>query len=264
MQLGCSTILYGGHDLDTALDSIRKVGYKAIELCAIPGMAPHLKLGESAAYYQEVKSKAAGRGLVIESIGASGTFGDRAKFLQVLDAAAAVGAPLVTTGAGGKMDDEASFKEVVSAVNGVVGECRARGVKLSVKPHVNNAVYDTDTAHRFMQEVDRAWVGLNYDPTHVWRNGKMEIPEQTVGKISDAIISLRIRDVKGRQTAIGPVEGQVAPNGDLNLPALMAEFRKIKGVEYAVVEIVGTKDYAVAQVDDVIRRSFDYFNPILT
>ena len=203
MQLGCSTILYGGHDLDTALDSIRKAGYRAVELCAIPGMAPHLKPGESAAYYQEVKSQAAGRGLVIESIGASGTFGDRAKFLQVLDAAAAVGAPLVTTGAGGKRDDASSFQEVVRSVNDVVGACRSRGVKLSVKPHVNNAVYDTDTAHRFMQEVDRAWVGLNYDPTHVWRNGKMEIPEQTVGRIADHIISLRIRDVKGRQTSIG-------------------------------------------------------------
>jgi sugar phosphate isomerase/epimerase len=262
MQLGCSTILYGGHDLDVALDRIRSVGYSAVELCAIPGMAPHLKLGESAAYYRDVKSGIAGRGLVLESIGASGTFGDRAKFLQVLDAAAALGAPLVTTGAGGKMNDDASFKEVVRAVNGVVGECRARGVKLSVKPHVNNAVYDTDTAHRFMQEVDRAWVGLNYDPTHIWRSGKMEVPEQTVGKILDHIISLRIRDVKGRQTAIGPVEGQIAPNGDLNLPALANEFKKIRGVQYAVLEIVGTKAYTVAQADDVIRRSFDYFNPL--
>ncbi|MSS71900.1 MAG: sugar phosphate isomerase/epimerase [Candidatus Latescibacteria bacterium] len=263
MKLGCSTILYGGHDLDIALDRIKAIGYRAVELCALPGMAPHLNLGESVAYYQDVKSRVSDRGLAIESIGASGTFGDRSKFLQVLDAAVAVGAPLVTTGAGGKMDDAASFKEVVRAVNDVVGECRARKVKLSVKPHVNNAVYDTDTAHRFMQEVDRAWVGLNYDPTHVWRNGKMETPEQTVGKISEYILSLRIRDVKGRQTSIGPVEGQIAPNGDLNLPALMKEFKKIQGVEYAVLEIVGTKDYAVAQVDDVVQRSFDYFSTLL-
>ena len=114
-----------------------------------------------------------------------------------------------------------------------------------------------------MQEVDRAWVGINYDPTHVWRNGKMEVPEQTVGKISDDIISLRIRDVKGRQTSIGPVEGQIAPNGDLNLPALAQEFKKIRGVQYAVLEIVGTKGYTVAQADGVIRRSFDYFQPLL-
>jgi sugar phosphate isomerase/epimerase len=160
------------------------------------------------------------------------------------------------------MDDDASFKEVVRAVNEAIPDCRSRKVKLSVKPHVNNAVYDTETAYRLMREVDREWVGINYDPTHVWRSGKMEIPEQTVGRILDDILSLRIRDVKGRQTAIGPVEGQIAPNGDLNLPALAAEFKKSRKVEYAVLEIVGTKDYAVAQVDDVIRRSFDYFKPL--
>ena len=262
MQIGCSTILYGGHDLDTAIDRIRAVGYKAVELCAIPGMAPHLSLGEGEAYYAEVKAKSADAGLAIESIGASGTFGERDTFLQVLDAAAAVGAPLVTTGAGGKMDDEASFGEVVDAVNAVTPDCARRKVKLSVKPHVNNAVYDTDSAHRFMQEVDTDWVGINYDPTHVWRNGKMEIPEDTVGKILDRILSVRIRDVKGRQTAIGPVEGQVAPNGDLNLPALAEQFKKIPGLTYAVLEIVGTKDYTVEQVDDVIKRSFDYFEPL--
>ncbi|MDP6776583.1 MAG: hypothetical protein QGI83_07455, partial [Candidatus Latescibacteria bacterium] len=70
-------------------------------------------------------------------------------------------------------------------------------------------------------------------------------------------------DVKGRQTAIGPVEGQIAPNGDLNLPPLAEEFKKIPGLTYAVLEIVGTKDYTVEQVDDVIKRSFDYFQPLM-
>ena len=263
MEIGCSTILYGGHDLNTALQRISATGYKAVELCAIPGMSPHLSLGESEGYYAEVKSKAADAGLEIESIGASGTFGERDTFLKVLDAAAAVGAPLVTTGAGGSMDDDASFAEVVVAVNSVTPACASRNVKLSVKPHVNNAVYDTDSAYRFVQEVDTDWVGINYDPTHVWRNGKMEIPENTVGKILDWIISLRIRDVKGRQTGIGPVEGQIAPNGDLNLPALADQFKKIPGLTYGVLEIVGTKDYSVEQVDDVIKQSYDYFEPLL-
>ncbi|MDP6776640.1 MAG: TIM barrel protein, partial [Candidatus Latescibacteria bacterium] len=200
MEIGCSTILYGGHDLKTAIDRIGATGYKAVELCAIPGMAPHLSLGESEAYYADVRDLITNAGLAIESIGASGTFADRDTFVQVLDAAAAVGAPLAATGAGGKMDDDASFKEVVDAVNAVTPDCASRGVKLSVKPHVNNAVYDTDSAHRFIQEVDADWVGINYDPTHVWRNGKMEIPEETVGRILDSILSLRIRDVKGRQT----------------------------------------------------------------
>ena len=263
MKIGCSTILYGGHDLDAALASIAAIGYQAIELCAIGGMAPHLDLGEDDAYYKGIAAKVADSGLAIESIGASGRFGDPDVFRQTLDAAAAVGAPLVTTGAGGKLDDEASFAEVMKAIHAVTPDCASRKVKLSVKPHVGNAVYDTSTAARMMKEVDKDWVGINYDPTHVWRNGKMEIPEDTIPGILDHIISLRIRDVKGRQTGIGPVEGQIAPNGDLNLPALAEQFKKIPGLTYAVLEIVGTKDFTLDEVNDVARKSFEYFEPVL-
>ena len=45
--LGCSTILYGRYSLEQALKGIAKAGYKAIELCARPGMAPHLEIGKN-------------------------------------------------------------------------------------------------------------------------------------------------------------------------------------------------------------------------
>ena len=262
MELGCSTILYGGHSLDTALDRIRATGYRSIELCAIPGMAPHLSPGENNSYYESIKARVGNNDLVLESIGASGNLGDRDRFLQIMDAAAAVGAPLITTGGGGESDNEASFDSVVENINGLAKEAADRGVKLSIKPHVSNAVYNTETAYRFMQEVDRDWVGLNYDTTHIWRTPQQELPEETIHKIRDYIFSLRIRDVKGRQTAIGPVENQVAGNGDMDLSAQAAAFKKIPGLEYAVLEIVGTKDMTVEEIDSVIKRSFDYFKAL--
>ncbi len=262
MELGCSTILYGGQSLETALQHIQAAGYSAVELCTIAGMAPHLELGKDSTYYDSVRTLATDHNLELESVGASGRMGDRDQFLSVLDAAAAVGAPLVTTGPGGKSDDEDSFKSVVENINSLAKEAAARGVKLSIKPHVTNAVYDTESAYRFMQEVDRAWVGLNYDTTHIWRCGKNEVPEKTVAKIQDYIISLRIRDVKGRQTAIGPVENQVAGNGDMDLKAQAVEFKKIPGLRYAVLEIVGTKDMSLAEIDNVIQRSINYFKPL--
>ena len=66
MQLGCSTILYGGQDLSLALDKIAEAGYKAVEVCAIKNMAPHLNLGEDASYYEGIKAAVADRGLVFE------------------------------------------------------------------------------------------------------------------------------------------------------------------------------------------------------
>ena len=93
MILGCSTILYGGYDLDTALKGIRKAGYEAIELCAIPGMAPHISCDMSPNAAREVKAKVADYGLMIESIGASGNpfkaeGGGEAPFVKLMKVAA--------------------------------------------------------------------------------------------------------------------------------------------------------------------------------
>ncbi|MDE3258874.1 MAG: sugar phosphate isomerase/epimerase [Gemmatimonadota bacterium] len=262
MELGCSTILYGGHDLSVAMERIRSAGYRAIELCCIPGMAPHVAIGERDAYYRDIRRRAADHQLTIESLGASGNLDDKDRFLQILDAAAAVGAPLVTTGPGGKPDDEDAFMSTVEKINALAVQAARRGVRLSIKPHVGNAVYNTDTAFRFMQQVDRKWVGINYDATHIWRCPQREVPEESIGRISRYIISLRIRDVKGRQSAIGPVENQVAGQGDMDLHAQADAFRKIPGLRYAVLEIVGTREMGVDDVDGVLRRSFDYFQPL--
>ncbi len=113
-----------------------------------------------------------------------------------------------------------------------------------------------------MQEVDRDWVGLNYDPTHIWRTPEQEVPEETIGKILNYIFTARIRDVKGREQAIGPVENQVAGNGDLNLQGLADQFQKVPGLQYAVVEIVGTKNLSVEEIDSVVERSFSGLNPL--
>ncbi len=262
MDLGCSTILYGGYDLEVAMERIRAAGYLAIELCCIPGMAPHLAIGAGDAYYGNIRNLAEHHQLEIESLGASGNLDDETRFLQILDAAAAVGAPVVTTGPGGRPDDESAFNATVEKINVLADQAARRGVRLSIKPHVGNAVYNTDTAYRFMQQVDRRRVGINYDATHIWRSPQQEVPEETIGRISEFLFSLRVRDVKGRQTAIGPVEHQVAGNGDMDLHAQASAFKTIPGLEYAVLEIVGTRDLALPEIDSVLRRSYDYFRPL--
>ena len=161
MELGCSTILYGGYSLDEALDGIAKAGYKAIELCARPGMAPHFKVGQPAAYYEEVKAKIADRGLAIESVaGTDGIAFGSPDYPKVLEAVRAVGGTILAEGSGGTMDDEESFKAFVNAVNDITKYLQQFGVKLSIKPHVGNAVCSTPTVLRFVKEVDTDWVGI--------------------------------------------------------------------------------------------------------
>src|SRR5439155_24972208 len=141
-------------------------GYKAIELCAIQGMANHLPDDLDVSGYEEIGKRIAARGLAIESIGVSTNLLDGQaayRLVRILKAAAVLGAPCVTTGSGGKSGDEESFKKVVATIGELSKTARQIGTKISIKPHVSSAVYSTKTALRFMREMDREWVGLNVD-----------------------------------------------------------------------------------------------------
>ena len=268
-NLGCSTILYGGFRLEQALEGIAKAGYKAIELCARPGMAPHLEIGKTASYYEEIKAQVASHGLAIESVAGTGGIGmDSPAFDAVIEAAQQVGAPAIAEGAGGKSDDEESFKQVVELVNVTAVRTSQAGIKLSLKPHVNNAVYSTETALRFMREVDREWVGINFDASHIWRTAAAEDPVGSLQQLRDYIAMLRIRDNReSREGPIGPVETQIPGKGSIDLPALVAVMNTIDHVPYVTLEIVGTHggtDTPLAEVQRVVEESMTYLEPLFT
>jgi len=263
MKLGCSTILYGGYDLDTALDGIKRAGYEAIELCSIQGMAEHLPVDQSPQYYQDVVGRISERGLAIESIGASTNLLDqecRRRFIKLMHIAKDIGAPALTTGSGGTSDDEESFKTVVNTINELARIGAELGVKLSIKPHVRSAVYSTKTALRFMREVDTNWVGLNYDASHLWRTPEKEMPEESLKQLAPYIFTARIRDTLSRDIPIGSVENQIPGRGAMNLSAICEGLKGVQGLEYVTLEIVGTKDFPLEEVQRVVEESKRYLD----
>jgi sugar phosphate isomerase/epimerase len=258
MQLGCSTLLFGGHALDQALASIRAAGYAAIELAAIPSMADHLPADETPAFYRALGERIAAAGLAVESIGGSANLLDpaaRARFVRLLQAAPLLGAPAITTGSGGRTGDEASFGEVVATVNALARIGADLGVRLSIKPHVGHAVCSTPAALRFMDEVDRRWVGLNYDASHLYRAG--EDPVAALAALAPHLATCRIRDSGGKQPGPGTVEQQTPGRGMLDLPALCAGIAALP-LPYVTLEIVGARDLPLAEVERVIRASRDF------
>ena len=265
--LGCSTILYGGFSLEQALAGIASAGYKAIELCARPGMAPHLEMGKPASYYRDIRERVGSHGLAIESIAGTGGIGmDSPDFDAVIDAAQQVGAPTIAEGAGGTSDDEESFKQVVELVNATAGRTSRAGIKLSLKPHVNNAVYSTETALRLMQEVDREWVGINFDASHIWRTAAAEDPVESLHQLREYIATLRIRDNReSREVPIGPAETQIPGRGSIDLSALAAVMNTLNQVPYVTLEIVGTHggtDTPLTEVQRVAEQSIAYLKPL--
>lgn len=259
MNLGCSTILYGGHPLETTLAGIQKAGYSAIELCAIPGMADHLSADEDPASYRRVGEHIADHGLAIESIGASTNLLDpdrRARFVRLMKAASILGAPAITTGSGGVSDDETSYRNVVAIIGELARIAADLGVRLSIKPHVRAAVYSTPTALHFMNDVDRRWVGLNFDASHLWRAN--ETPEESLAELGPHLATARIRDAVSREAGgPGPVDEQIPGNGAMNLRAIADRLQALSSLRYTVLEIVGTKDQPLEAIQRVVDTSHD-------
>jgi sugar phosphate isomerase/epimerase len=249
MELGCSTILYGGQPLGTALERIGAAGYRAIELCAIPGMAPHVSPSSDPA---DLRRRVEAAGLAIESLGASGSLSR-----ETIELAGRLGAPAITSGSGGSSDDEASFRETVERIAQLAGVASDLGVTISLKPHVRQAVYSTPTALRFMeqirQRVDPGAVGLNVDASHLIRAG--EDPVDALSRLARHVATARIRDATRGVEGPGPVERQIPGDGDLDVAALAAAIAALPRPRYAVLEIVGTKDMPLDEIDRVVRTS---------
>lgn len=267
MELGCSTLLYGALPLVRALDGISRAGYKAIELCAIQGMANHLPDDMHQIGIRDIVLMVNDRGLIVESLGVSTNILDgQAAFrlVRLLKAAALIGAPCITTGPGGQPDNEDSFQKVVATLAELAKTASQIGTKISLKPHVNSAMYSTKTALRLMSEVDTQWIGLNVDASHLWRTPEREIPEVTIPQLLPYLFTARIRDTKGRETQIGSVDTQIPGGGAMNLPAIIDAFKRKRDLDYITLEIVGTHtssdpDY----VDSAARTCFERLSQLI-
>ena len=277
MKLGCSTILFGEYSLDEALDGIAKAGYKYIELCGRPGMAPHVEMRQPASYYREVRDKIESRGLAIESLAGNGGISMTSdEFPRVLEAASLMGAPMIAEGSGGKspmVEDEGFTAEYEAGLQGVLdiwnhaGEQAAEyGIKLTMKPHVGTAIYSQATILKAAQGLNLEQIGFNYDPSHIWRSGPDADPVATLEAVKQYVYTLRIRDNRAsHERPIGPVENQIPGKGAMPLPAIAAVMKTISRAPCATLEIVGThkgRGWALEDVQRVVDEAIAYLKPL--
>lgn len=252
MRFGCSTLLFGGYDLDTAIKGIEQAGYDAVELSAIPGMGEHLKAGADEATCKAIRAQLDEAGLLLESVGGSGSLGtDRLE--PLLHSAAWLGAPCVTLGTGGLLDDEESWKQTMRALTAALPLCERTGVKLSVKPHVRAAVYSIATARRMMAELSSPWIGINIDNTHLQRGG--DDPIEGVRELRDFILTARIRDFQSDDLSIGPIENQIPGKGTADVRGYYEALTDVPGLEVVCVEMVGAKDLPLPEVQRIIGET---------
>lgn len=241
MKLGANTVLFGGHDMETAFKYIALAGYDGIEVSAIDGMSRHLVLDDWREIAPQVRRLA--QTYDLELLAMEQPSRDKGKMEQAMQAAVEAGIPIINCGPGGKSGDEASLQQSLNELGELAEMAERYGVTLCVKAHVGHAVYNTPTTLRVMQAISSPAFGIDMDPSHIYRSG--ESPVEAIAAVISRVKHVHIRDCKGRQQGPGSPEMQANGRGDIDLVGYVRVLHEHGYDGPLDLEVIGAKDYAV-------------------
>jgi sugar phosphate isomerase/epimerase len=241
MKLGVNSVLFGGHDMETAFKYTQLAGYDGIEISAIDGMSEHLVLDR----WKEIapKVKELSKQYVLPVMAMEQPSQDAAKMELAFAAAAEIGIPIVNCGPGGKANDESTYQPVVDSLGKLADRAKSFGVMLCFKAHVGQYVYNTPTTLKVLSALNHPNLGLDMDPSHIWRAN--EDPVEAIGAVVKRIRHVHIRDCKGRQQNPGTPEMQANGRGDINLLGYIRVLKESGYTGPVDLEVIGAKAYDV-------------------
>jgi sugar phosphate isomerase/epimerase len=245
MKLGVNSVLFGAFDMETAFRYAAMAGYDGIELSAIPGMSEHLVLERWQELVPEIQRLSKEYGL--ELLAMEQPRRDPECMEAAFQAAVELGIPVVACGSGGKADDEDEWSQMIDLFGNLARVAERYGVTLCVKAHVGASIYNAATMLQAMKEINAPSLGLNMDPSHIYRAG--ENPAETALAVMRYIKHVHIRDCKGRQHGPGDPYLQANGRGDIDLLSFIRVLHE-HGYRGAVdLEVIGTKrdGYALEQ-----------------
>ncbi len=262
MRLGCNTVLFTMQSLREALARIAWCGFTEVELAAIPGMCEHIvPARDNAQEIREQVEEAGLRAVAIEAAMNLTVPETIPRFLDVLRFAAQLGIEVVNTGNGGKSDDPESERAVHAAIRELAPRAQELGVKIGVKAHVNQAIYNTASALRALDAVPLEGWGINYDASHLYRVGDDMV--QAVQELDQRIVSVHIRDTLERIIPIGPPQTQIPGRGSIDLTAVMRAFQTIDYRGPVDLEVIGGARLQEWQAVAIAAESRGYLYRVL-
>ena len=256
MHLGCNTVLFASTDLRTALQHLAWAGYRNVELAAIAGMCEHVGLDSDP---MQVKDLLAEFQLTPTAMEAATLDRDRLQSLMRL--CSQIGIPIINIGSGGKTGDEDSTVEAIARIRDFAKMAADNGVTLGVKPHVGQAIYNAATGMRLMDEVNHPSVGLNFDPSHLYRAN--ETPADVARLWGARIVTSHFRDCPWREGSPGSPEQQIPGRGEVDIPGTL---RALKDVGYAGplnFECIGAGAYPVSRAAGIAAETRGYLHRCL-
>ncbi len=243
MKLGANSVLFGGHDMETAFKYIALSGYDGIEISAIDGMSEHLVLERWRELAPTVKQLAQTYNL--ELLAMEQPSRDPAKMELAMQAAVDIGIPIINCGPGGKTGEPGTLEQTINELGELVKMAERHGVTLCVKAHVGHSVYNTPTTLEAMKAISSPNFGIDMDPSHIYRAN--ENPVEAIAAVVSRVKHVHIRDCKGRQQGPGKPEMQANGRGDIDLVGYVRVLHENGYTGPLNLEIIGAKEYSVEQ-----------------
>src|SRR5208283_5972675 len=213
---------FGGFDFATAAKHIALAGYDGVEISAIKGMCEHLNLDNWTGQAKELKQIVKDNNL--EFLAMEEAALDEDRLLKAFAAGAEIGIPIVNIGPGGKSNVEDDFVKQTDLIAKMAEKAKAHGVTLCVKAHVGACIYNTPTTLRAMEKIKCPALGIDMDPSHIYRAG--EDPAAALRPVLSRTKHIHIRDCPTRGPSPGTPPQQACGRGELDLFAyckVMAE-----------------------------------------
>ncbi len=256
MRLGCNTVLFSNTDLPTALSHIAWAGYRYVELAAIKGMCEHIQPGQDT---QEIRRLLQEHELEATAIEAATT--DSERLAQIFALAGELGVPIVNIGSGGITNDEESTSQAIAHIGKLAQLAGSAGVRLAVKPHVGQAIYNGASALRLMAAVREPALGLNFDPSHLFR--AQEEPQEIARRWGAHIITSHFRDCASREQRVGPPDTQIPGRGIVDIPATLNALQEIGYQGPLNLEVIGAANHPLSRAMGIAAESRGYLHRCL-
>jgi sugar phosphate isomerase/epimerase len=243
MKLGANTVLFGGHNMETAFKYLAAAGYDGIEVSAIDGMSEHLVLSRWRELAPEVKRLTQDYGL--ELLAMEQPKQDPEIMEQAMQAAVEIGIPIINCGPGGKTDEPETLQTSIDSLGALAARAEHYGVTLCVKAHVGQSIYDTPTTLKIMEAISSPAFGIDMDPSHIYRAN--ENPVEAIAAVVSRVKHVHIRDCLGRQQGPGTPENQANGRGDIDLVGYIRTLHEAGYTGPLNLEVIGAKDYDVTR-----------------
>ncbi|MBB6730170.1 sugar phosphate isomerase/epimerase family protein [Cohnella zeiphila] len=260
ISLGVNSVLFKQFDFATAARAIALAGYDGVEIAAIQGMCEHLDLSRWKEQKAELQAIVQENGLRFLSTEVASLSEER--LLPAFEAAAEIGIPIVNVGPGGKSGVEEDLAASIDRLGHMADRAASYGVTLCVKAHVGNAIYNTPTTLRAMNEIASPAFGIDMDPSHIHRSG--ENAEEALPAVLSRVKHVHIRDCKGREQGPGPIELQACGRGDIDLYGYCKAMVDGGYDGPVVLEVIGaTPEHTLDRLSIVAAESYGYLNACL-